>query len=151
RNDAGTATIIGNGFTIDTCATQPMLVQTGTGDLDLQNIVLSGSIGAIASSSSGNVSLTNSTITGVSNAGGSSIGIGTSSGNITLLNASITGTPASTVAIAIGTSDGNVSLTATLVEKTSGITAFGISTSGAGNFARGGRDAGLVSDWSSDV
>jgi hypothetical protein len=133
RSDAGTATIVGNGFTIDTCTTQPMLVQTGTGDLVLQNVVLSGSMGAVQSTSSGNVALTDSTIMNVSNAGGSSGGIATDSGNVTLLNSTISGTHASTVAIAIATAGGNVSLTTSLVSNTTGITAYGISTNGAGN------------------
>jgi hypothetical protein len=140
RSDAGTATIVGNGFTIDTCTTQPMLVQTGTGDLALSNVVLSGSTGAVQSTSSGNVSLTDSTIMNVSNAGGSSGGIATASGNITLLNATISATHASTVAIAIGTSSGNVSLTTSLIENTTGTTAYGISTSGAGNISLTGSE-----------
>jgi hypothetical protein len=135
RSDAGAVTIVGNGFTIDTCNTQAMLIQNGTGDVNLQGLTLSGSIAAVSSTSSGNVALTNSEIASVSNAGGSSSGITTDSGNITLVNSTVTGTHSSTVAIALGTSSGNVSLDNSLVSKTSGITTFGISASSTGNIS----------------
>jgi hypothetical protein len=107
----GAITVNGHGHTItQTCASNSVLIQDGTGALTFQNVTITGghafdSGGGIASDS--NVSLMNSTVSGNTAPGGVGGGI-FASGNVSLTNSTVSGNTA--LAAGGGIDGGSVSL-----------------------------------------
>jgi hypothetical protein len=117
RNSSTALSIDGAGFTLtQSCAGVDALDQSGSGVLNISNLTISG--GSTGVDSSGPVTLTSSTITGVTNASSSAQAID-SGGDVTLTGSSITNTTSDSgddvFAVDAG---GNVSLTSSSISGT---------------------------------